>query len=140
MYCAILQKPQTSHRFILTGWTVLQMAVGAIVNNYLVATDASVLLMLQKRTRKNVSRSADKIMWDFEDPTVRLHQSHSQHKCSHLGFFSLKPLRRIGKAFYKQSKSVRTGVIFLRSQKAPKSLAIAGRSQARSRQRRATGF
>jgi hypothetical protein len=55
-------------------------------NNYLVATGASVLHMLQKRNRKDVSRLADKITWDFEHPTVRLYQSHSQHKCSHLQF------------------------------------------------------
>ncbi|KAH8755596.1 hypothetical protein BGZ57DRAFT_859762 [Hyaloscypha finlandica] len=55
-------------------------------NNYLVATGASVLHMLQKRTQKNVSWLADKITRDFEYPTVRLHQSHSQRKYSHLGF------------------------------------------------------
>ena len=37
-------------------------------SRYLVATGPSILHMLQKRTRKEVSRLADKITWDFEQP------------------------------------------------------------------------
>jgi len=53
---------------------------------YLVATGPSILHMLNKRTRKEVSRLADKITWEFEHPIIRLHQPRTEIRCFHLQF------------------------------------------------------
>ena len=42
--------------------------------------------MLNKRTRKEVSRLADRITWEFEHPIIRLHQPRNQIRCFHLQF------------------------------------------------------
>jgi hypothetical protein len=53
---------------------------------YLVATGPSILHMLNKRTRKEVSRLADRITWEFEHPIISLHQPRNQIRCFHLQF------------------------------------------------------
>jgi len=53
---------------------------------YLVSTGPSILHMLNKRTRKEVSRLADRITWEFEHPIIRLHQPRNQIRCFHLQF------------------------------------------------------
>jgi hypothetical protein len=51
---------------------------------YLVATGPSILHMLHKRTRKEVSRLADNINWEFEDPIIGSHRTRTEIRCCHL--------------------------------------------------------
>ncbi|PMD14727.1 hypothetical protein NA56DRAFT_367103 [Hyaloscypha hepaticicola] len=53
---------------------------------YLVATGPSILHMLHKRTRKEVSRLADNINWEFKDPIIGSHQTRTEIRCCHLQF------------------------------------------------------
>lgn len=65
---------------------------------YLAATGPTILHILHKRTRKQVSRLADNIDWDFEDPIIGSHQTRSGSRCCHLQFLKSKvpPASRMG--------------------------------------------